>query len=121
VQPEGPGYTALIVYQESLDPDVAAHLLAWADRGLRLVIVNGARELEFLMAGRHRTHERAAARTPGLDGRDSELAATMAALRERATVVEVSSPADVVAALESLGVTGRTRFVADDQQVLTHL
>ncbi|WP_460979635.1 glycosyl hydrolase, partial [Pseudactinotalea suaedae] len=36
VQPDGPGYAALIVYQEELDPDVAAHLLTWVDRGLRL-------------------------------------------------------------------------------------
>ena len=121
VQPDGPGYAALVVYQSELDPDVAAHLLAWADRGLRVVIVHGARELEFLMAGRHRVHERAAARTPGLDGRDDELAATMAALRERATVAEVGSPAEVVAALEGLGVTGRARFVEDNQDVLTHL
>lgn len=120
VQPEGPGYAALVVYQEELDPDVAAHLLAWVDRGLRLVIVNGAREVEYLAAGRHRVHEAAAARTPGLDGRDDELAATMAALRERPTVAE-SSSAGIVAALEGLGVTGRARFVQDNQQVLTHL
>lgn len=121
VQPGGPGYSALVVYQSALDPDVAAHLLAWADRGLRLVIVNGVREVEFLMAGRHRVHERAAGRTPGLDGRDDELAATMAALRGRPTVAEVDSPAEIVRALEHLGVTGRARFVADDRQVLTHL
>lgn len=121
VQPDGPGYGALVVYQSELDPDVAAHLLAWADRGLRLVIVNGARELEFLMAGRHRVHERAAVRTPGLDGRDDELAATMAALRQRPGVAEIDSPAQIVAALDSLGVSGRARFVTDDRQVLMHL
>ncbi|WP_420113352.1 glycosyl hydrolase [Pseudactinotalea sp.] len=120
VQREGPGYSALVVYQEELDPDVAAHLLTWVDRGLRLVIVNGAREVEFLSADRHRTHERAAVRTPGLDGRDDELAGTLAALRERPTVAE-ATPAEIVSALESLGVTGRARFVQDNQQVLTHL
>ncbi|WP_156253307.1 glycosyl hydrolase [Pseudactinotalea terrae] len=121
VQPVGPGYSALIVYQAELDADVAAHLLAWARRGLRLVVVNGVREVEHLQAGRHRLHERAAARTPGLDGRDEELAATMAALREQPGVVEVGSPAEVVAALDGLGVTGRARFVEDNQEVLTHL
>ena len=30
VQPGGPGYQALIVFQSELDPDAAAHLLAWA-------------------------------------------------------------------------------------------
>lgn len=121
VQPGGPGYSALIVYQAELDADVAAHLLAWARRGLRLVVVNGVREVEHLQAGRHRLHERAAARTPGLDGRDEELAATMAALRDQPGVIEVGSPAEVVAALDGLGVTARARFVEDNRQVLTHL
>lgn len=73
------------------------------------------------MAGRHRVHEQAAARTPGLDGRDDELAFIMASLRAEATVAEADSPADVVRVLEGLGVTGRARFVQDNQQLLTHL
>lgn len=121
VQPDGPGYAALIVYQEELDPDVAAHLLSWAERGLRLVLVDGARELEFQMAGRHRTHQRAAVRTPGLDGRDDELTATVTALERLPTVARVGSPAEIIAALGRLGVAGRARFVTDEQQVLTHL
>lgn len=120
VQPDGPGYRALLVYQDTLDAEVAAHLLEWAGRGLRLVIVDGARELESLMAGRFHTHETAASATPGLDGRDDELAATMAQLR-RMPGVRVTAPSGVVAALDELGATGRARFAADDTSVLTHL
>ena len=80
VQPGGPGYQALIVYQSELDADVAAHLLGWARQGLRLVVVHGTSEVKLLLAGTYVEHERAAARTPGLDGRDGELATTMAAL-----------------------------------------
>lgn len=120
VQPGGPGYRALIVYQETLDPDVAAHLLAWAQRGLRLVVVDGAREVQSLMEGRHTTHETAAARTPGLDGRDRELAATMAELR-RMPGVRVTAPSGVVTALDELGAGGRARLETDDPNVLTHL
>ncbi|GAA5084470.1 hypothetical protein GCM10025760_02370 [Microbacterium yannicii] len=120
VQPDGPGYRALIVYQSTLDADVAAHLRDCARRGLRLVIVDGARELESLMAGRHRTHEGAATATPGLDGRDDELAAIMAELR-RMPGVRVAGPSGVVAALDDLGAGGRARFVDDDSHVLTHL
>ncbi len=36
VQPSGPGYQALIIYQSELDPDAAAHLLDWARRGLKI-------------------------------------------------------------------------------------
>ena len=120
VQPAGPGYRALIVYQSTLDADVAAHLRDWVQRGLRLVIVDGARELESLMAGRHRTHEVAASATPGLDGRDDELAAITAELR-RMPGVRVTGPSGVVAALDDLGAGGRARFADDDRHVLTHL
>lgn len=120
VQPRGPGYRALIVYQSTLDADVAAHLLAWARAGLRLVIVDGARELESLSAGRFRTHEHAASATPGLDGRDDELAETMAELRGMPGV-RVTAPSGVVAALDDLGAAGRARFAEDDPHVLTHL
>ncbi|MCC2591864.1 hypothetical protein LKO27_00265 [Tessaracoccus sp. OS52] len=121
VQPDGPGYQALIVYQEALDPEIAALLLEWARDGLKLLLVNGARELQLLVAGRHTTHEQAAIRTPGLDGRDEELAATMAELRSLPTVLEVDDPSQTVAALRRLGVTGRAEFVAANTQVLTYL
>ncbi|SEH01104.1 alpha-L-rhamnosidase [Nonomuraea solani] len=119
VQPGGPGYQALVVYQETLDADVAAHLLRWARDGLKLLIVNGARELKWLMAGQHTTHAQAAARTPGLDGRDEELAGTMALLKALDNVAEVHDPAGTVEALRGLGVAGRAEF--DGRSVLGHL
>ncbi|HEY5787285.1 MAG TPA: hypothetical protein VIT65_21175, partial [Microlunatus sp.] len=121
VQPSGPGYQALIVYQSELDADVAAHLLGWARQGLRLVVVHGTSEVKLLLAGTYVEHERAAARTPGLDGRDGELATTMAELLAQPTVREVDEPAETLAALRSLGVRGRAELVADDRNVLTHL
>ncbi|MEV0381654.1 glycosyl hydrolase [Nonomuraea sp. NPDC050643] len=121
VQPDGPGYQALIVYQETLDADVAARLAQWARQGMKLLIVNGTTELKWLMAGQHLTHAQAAARTPGLDGRDDELAKSMARLRALPTVAEVHDPAHTVEALRGLGVAGRAEFTADDRNVLGHL
>lgn len=72
------------------------------------------------MVGRHTTHAAAAARTPGLDGRDDELATIMAELR-RMPGVRVAAPSGVVAALDELGAGGRARFETDDPHVLTHL
>ncbi|MET0862233.1 MAG: glycosyl hydrolase [Microbacterium sp.] len=121
VQPDGPGYQALIVFQAELDADVAAHLLDWARRGLRVLLVNGTRELKLLTADEHVFHERAAARTPGLDGRDDELAATIAELEALPTVSRIDDPAASVQALRRLGVGGRAEFVEDNRNVLTHL
>ncbi|MFG1964844.1 glycosyl hydrolase [Nonomuraea sp. NPDC049028] len=121
VQPHGPGYQALVVYQDTLDPDVAVKLLEWARQGLKLLIVNGATELKWLTAGQYTTHPRAAARTPGLDGRDEELAQTMARLRALPTVAEVNDPAGTVEALRELGIAGRAEFIGENRSLLSHL
>ena len=121
VQPNGPGYQALIVYQSELDPDVAAHLLDWARQGLKVLVVHGTRELKLLLRGLHTSHERAAARTPGLDGRDEELAATMAELLALPTVAAIDDPAQTVDALRGLGVAGRAEFTGENRSVLSHL
>jgi hypothetical protein len=121
VQPDGPGYQALIVYQEALDPSAAKLLLEWARNGLRVLIVNGARELKLLVANEYTIHPTAASRTPGLDGRDEELAATMAELRVLSNVAEVDDPAHTVDALRSLGVVGRAEFTSDNPNVLGYL
>ena len=121
VQPGGPGYQALIVYQSELDPDVARRLLDWARQGLTVLVVDGAREVRLLFRGEFTTHERAAARTPGLDGRDAELAATLAELLALPTVARVMEPAQTLAALRALGVAGRAEFVRENRSVLSHL
>ncbi|WP_342372861.1 glycosyl hydrolase [Propioniciclava soli] len=121
VQPDGPGYQALIVYQDALDADVARRLLGWARAGLQVLLVDGSRELVELQTRRYRTHGAAAARTHGLDGRDDELTATIAELVALPSVARVGDPADTVAALRRLGVTGRAEFVEDNRSVLTHL
>jgi hypothetical protein len=121
VQPDGPGYQALIVYQEALDPDVAALLLEWARDGLKVLLVNNTREVKVQMDGSFTFHERAASRTPGLDGRDEELAATLATLREYPNVSEIPDPSGTVTALRALGVTGRAEFLEENQNILTYL
>ena len=121
VQPHGPGYQALIVYQSELDADVAAHLHKWAIQGLRILIVHGAREAQLVITGSHATHERAAARTPGLDGRDQELADTMAELIAQPNVAVIEDAAATVTALRELGVRARAEFVQANHNVLTHL
>jgi hypothetical protein len=73
------------------------------------------------MRDRYARHERAAARTPGQDHRDHELAETVAALLSLPNVSEVDDPALTVTALRALGVRGRAEFVQDNTKVLTHL
>ena len=121
VQPDGPGYQALIVYQEALDADVARRLLDWARSGLRVLLVHGASELKLLTERLYTHHPRAAARTPGLDGRDEELAAIVRELVALPTVAEADDPSSTLAELRGLGVSGRAEFASENRSVLTHL
>jgi hypothetical protein len=77
-----------------------------------VLLVHGARELKFLLRRLYTTHARAAARTPGLAGRDEELASTIAELLALPTVAAVDDPARTVEALRNLGVVGRAEFTA---------
>ncbi|WP_368499943.1 glycosyl hydrolase [Herbiconiux sp. A18JL235] len=121
VQPDGPGYQALLVYQAGLDADVAALLLRWAQAGLPVVLVHGASELKLLTEKRYINHARAASHTPGLDGRDDELAAVIAELLRQPSVREADGPDNALEALRSLGVRGRAEFADENRTVLTHL
>lgn len=121
VQPVGPSYQALVVYQEALDADVALMLLREAKQGLRVLIVDGVREMAELATRRETFHGRAASRTPGLDGRDSELATTIEALLAEPTVSRIDHARKTLAALRELGVVGRAEFAQRNTQVLTHL
>ncbi len=62
---EPAGYKALVIYQKWLDPDGAKKILDWAKKGLPVVVMEGA-----------------ARETPFNDGRDDELAETMAELEK---------------------------------------
>ena len=101
--------------------DVAAKLLDWGRQGLKVLLVHGARELKLLLQGLYTTHDRAAARTPGLDGRDEELAVTVAELLTLPTVAEIDDPALTVNALRSLGVVGRAELTSENRSLLSHL
>lgn len=121
VQNAGPGYQALIVYQDILDADVATRLLEWAQQGLPILFVDGATELKNLIRGEHHHHAHAASRTPGLDDRDDELERTIDALQALPNVARVATPADSLGALRALGVRGRAEFADENPDVLTHL
>lgn len=121
VQPEGPGYQALIVFQSALDADVAQLLLAWARNGLPILLVHGASELKLLSDDLYTHHERAASRTPGLDGRDEELEVTIRELLTLPNVSEIEDQASTVTALRALGVQGRAEFTNENRNILTHM
>ena len=112
---EQAGYKALIIYQRWLDPDGALKILEWAEQGLPVVIL-----------------EHAAQATPFNDGRDEELAETIARLTalDNVRVAQINGEAedfdyfdavadgyddDVYEALQELGVEPYAGFEANHQ------
>lgn len=116
VCPDGPGYQAIIVYQDTLDVDSARVLLSYARMGVKVLFVNGV--TETLAMGCDATYERAAAITPFNDGRDAELAGIVNEIKSLPNVREVDGPENALPALRELGVEPRIRFAKSNRNVL---
>jgi hypothetical protein len=116
VAPGGPGYQAIIVYQDMLDVPSAAALLERARAGVRVLFVNGVTEM--LAMGLDKTYEKAAAMTPFNDGKEAELADIVARIKALPVCAEVDGPENALPALKKLGVEPRIRFGAANRNVL---
>ncbi len=121
VQESGPGYRALVVFQETLALEAAREVLRLAELGLPVVFVDGAEELVCLTRDEFRRHRAAALRTPGHDGRDAELADVVARTKALANVRVAADPSQTLAQLRALGVESRTEVIAGPPTVLTRL
>lgn len=115
--PDGPGYKGLILYQEMLPLASARKILALAEKGLPVVIVNGCTEL--IRPGYEKTHNKAAGKTPFNDGKDEELATVMAKLKKLPNVRETDNQQETTVLLGQLGIMPRTAFAVPNEKVLT--
>ena len=119
IAPEGPGYQALIIYQDAMPLESAARILDWARKGLPVVFVNGVTECIHL--GVDVTHGKAACKTPFLDGKDAELAEVIGQIKACDTVREVDDPAQVLPALLELNVQPRLLMEQPSAKLLPFL
>ena len=120
VDPEGPGYQALIIYQEFFPLSTARLLLSWAKAGLPLLFVNGVNET-IRPHGISRLHEKAASRTLGLDGKDEELQDIIRQIKALPNVKEVEDQSQTLEALQALGISPRAGFSQENTDILTNL
>lgn len=116
VAPDGPGYKAIIVYQDALPVSSAKLLLDWAKKGLNILLVNGV--TETLCIGVDKTYDKAASKTPFNDGKDSALAAIIEELKSLASVREIDGCEAALAALAELKVYPRVMFSEANRNVL---
>lgn len=117
--PDGPGYQALILYQEMLPVKSAEKILELARKGLPILFVNGVNET--IRPSVTKTHEKAADKTPFCDGADERLKRTIKEIKALKNVKEVDKQSDTYAALRELGILPRTEFTESNSHILTHM
>ena len=118
--PDGPGYRALIIYQETLPVRTAEKLLAMAKKGLPILFVNGVNET-IRPGGITKTHGKAAIRTPFYDGEDERLQHIVAEMKSLANVREAEHQEDVYRILQELDIRPITEFAESNKHILTHV
>ncbi len=116
IAPDGPGYQAIIVYQEALPVSSARLLLEWARKGLKVLLVNGV--TETLCIGVDKTYGQAASKTPFNDGKDHELTAIITELKTLGSVREISGCESALSALEELSVYPRVMYEEANRNIL---
>jgi hypothetical protein len=119
VAPDGPGYKALIIYQEAIPLSSAKQILTWAKQGLPVILVNGV--TERIRPAVSKTHRRAASITPFNGESDADLSTVIAEMKTLANVVELEDQSKINEALASLGIQPRAAFSEPNKNVLTNL
>ena len=115
--PDGPGYKALVIYQEVMPLGAARKLLQFAQNGLPIVFVNGV--TEETRNNYHVTHTKAAARTPYVMESDRELTEIISQIKDLANVRETDSQEEVLTLLREMDVVPRVAFAESNSDVLT--
>jgi len=117
IQPDGPAYKAIVLYQEGLPLDSAKVILNYAKKGLPVILVNGVTETINMFTDVK--HNKAASATPFNDGKDTELAAVIAELKKLPNVRETDDPSAVAAILKELAVEPCAGFTESNSKILT--
>lgn len=119
IQPEGPGYQAIVLYQERLPVSSARKILEMAQDGLPVVFVNNV--TESVKTAAPLTHGEAASRGLFKEDNETQLRSIVGRIKALPNVRTVDDQADTLAALQALGVFPRVLFDEQNQSILTVL
>jgi len=118
LQPDGPAYRAVIVYQEDIELSSAQRLLEIARSGLPVLFVNNNTEV-LAHDGTKTAHKKAASRSKYNSNSDSDITKVIDEIKALPNTAEVDSPAEALAALQKLGVEPRVAFSEPNTKFLT--
>ncbi|MFI5664758.1 glycosyl hydrolase [Streptomyces sp. NPDC051684] len=118
LQPDGPGYQAVILYQDSLELSAAKRLLTIAKGGLPVLFVNNTSEIRS-HEGPEIAYDMAASTTRFTGDSEEELGRVVARIKKLRNVGEVDRAEDALAALKRLGVEPRVAYAAPNDTIMT--
>ncbi len=118
LQPEGPAYKAILLYQDTLEPSSAKKILEIAQGGLPVLFVKHTTEV-VTYEGPENVYEKAAARSPYLMSDEKELADIVAKIKSLPNVRELEGPGEVLRTLRQMGITPRAGFAEPNRKLLT--
>lgn len=128
LQPDGPAYQAVIVYQEQLELSAAKALLKVAKSGLPVVFVNNTTETVACTASIFGPgggcdvdveHGKAASVSRSLADSDDDLQAVVDQIKAQPHTRVINNQSNTLATLKSLGVEPRLGFEEPNNTVLT--
>ncbi|WP_458117369.1 glycosyl hydrolase [Arthrobacter sp. D2-10] len=119
LQPGGPAYQAVIVYQESMDFKSATRLLEMAEDGVPVLFVNNTVETLNSRAP-DVTYAQAASKSSTLvQHTDAELQAVVAEIKALPNVRVLDNQSDTLATLRDMGVEPRVAYSEPNDKLLT--
>lgn len=118
LQPQGPAYKAIIIYQETMEKAPAEKLLEIAKSGLPMVFVNHNEETVTLNGPKYQNGE-AASRSKFFADADEDVQAVTDQIKLLENVAVADSPSEVLTVLKKLGVEPRVAFEKANNKILT--
>lgn len=118
LQPDGPNYQAIIVYQEEIELEAAQKLLEIARSGLPIVFANNDIEIAT-HDGAVKVNGEAASRSRHMNASDEQVQAVVAEIKALDNVATVDFPSDAMEALQAMGVYPRVGFAEPNNKILT--
>ena len=124
LQPDGPAYQAIIVYQEQMEKSSAEALLRIAKDGLPVVFVNNTKESDAhdpsSPSGMLEVqYKKAASVSKYLDDSDAALKRVVNQIKALPNVREINNQNKTLSTLRRLGVSPRAAFATPNDKILT--
>lgn len=118
LQPDGPAYRAIVLYQDSLELDAAKRLLTIAKDGIPVLFVNNTSEIRE-HSGPEIQHEKAAAKARFVGDDEAELASVVNQIKALPNARELDDQSETLATLQDMGVEPRVQYAQANNKIMS--